>query len=93
LCAACLTLGRWVLDIGERNPDIFYTDKAGHRNKECLSLGCDEQQLFWGRAPVDMYRDFMSAFCDQFQHLFGEDADWLAGTIVGRRLWRGRLCW
>jgi hypothetical protein len=26
------------------------------RNKECLSLGCDEVPLFWGRSPVDMYR-------------------------------------
>jgi hypothetical protein len=30
-----------------------------HRNKECLSLVCDEVPLFWGRSPVDMYRDFM----------------------------------
>jgi beta-amylase len=66
-----IPLPKWVLDIGEKNPDIYYTDKQGHRNKECLSLGCDEQPLFWGRTPVDMYRDFMDAFCDEFQHLFG----------------------
>jgi hypothetical protein len=51
-----IPLPKWVLDIGERNPDIFYTDKQMHRNKECLSLGCDEVPLFWGRSPVDMYR-------------------------------------
>lgn len=40
-------------------------------NKECLSLGCDEVPLFWGRSPVDMYRDFVGAFADAFELLFG----------------------
>lgn len=66
-----IPLPKWVLDIGEKNPDIYYTDKSGHRNKECLSLGCDDVPLFWGRSPVEVYRDFMDAFCDHFQHLFG----------------------
>ncbi len=34
-----ITRPRWVLDVGEQNPDIFHTDKAGFRNRECLSLG------------------------------------------------------
>ncbi len=34
-----IKLPQWVLDVGEDNPDIFYTDKAGFRNRECLSLG------------------------------------------------------
>jgi hypothetical protein len=41
------------------------------RNKECLSLGCDEVPLFWGRTPVDMYRDFVDSFADAFDYLFG----------------------
>lgn len=41
------------------------------RNKECLSLGCDEVPLFWGRSPVDMYRDFVDAFANHFDYLFG----------------------
>ena len=32
----------WVLAAGEKEPDMFYTDAAGHRNRECLSLGADE---------------------------------------------------
>lgn len=69
-----IPLPKWVLETGDRNPDIFYTDKQGHRNRECLSLGCDEVPLFWGRTPVEVYRDFIDAFCDKFQHLFGESA-------------------
>ncbi|GAX76884.1 hypothetical protein CEUSTIGMA_g4330.t1 [Chlamydomonas eustigma] len=66
-----IPLPKWILEIGETDPDIYYTDKSGHRNRECLSLGCDEIPLFWGRTPVDMYSDFIEAFSKTFQHLFG----------------------
>jgi hypothetical protein len=66
-----IPLPRWVEAVGERDPDVFYTDARGHRNRECLSLGCDELPLFWGRTPVEMYRDFVSAFADEFQGYFG----------------------
>jgi len=61
----------WVLDVGARNPDIFYTDKQGFRNEEYLSLGCDQEPLFGGRTPIDMYRDFVDAFVSQFSNLLG----------------------
>eukprot|EP00798_Chlamydomonas_sp_ICE-L_P013265 gene13265-19105_t len=66
-----MPLPNWVLEVGEQNPEIFYTDKSGHRNKECLSLGCDQEALFSGRTPVQMYVDFVDAFADKFEHLFG----------------------
>jgi hypothetical protein len=50
---------------------VTHLHATRHRNKECLSLGCDEVPLFWGRSPVVMYRDFMDAFANAFQHLFG----------------------
>lgn len=57
--------------MGDSNPDIFYTDKSGYRNRECLSLGCDEEPLFAGRSPIQMYQDFIQAFSDCFDHMFG----------------------
>lgn len=66
-----IPLPRWVLEIGEQNKEIYYTDKSGYRNRECLSLGCDEVPIFWGRTPVQTYTDFIDAFCNNFQHLFG----------------------
>ena len=57
--------------IGEGNPDIFYTDKAGYRNRECLSLGCDDEPLLAGRTPVEVYSDFIEAFSDSFDSMFG----------------------
>ena len=57
--------------MGEANPDIYYTDRAGVRNRECLSLGCDREPLFAGRSPLDLYKGFVEAFADTFQDLFG----------------------
>jgi beta-amylase len=67
-----ISLPKWVQAVGEEDPDIYYTDRAGTRNKECLSLGCDEQPIFFGRTPVDLYRGFIEAFADNFEYLFGE---------------------
>ncbi|GMH33910.1 hypothetical protein BSKO_01744 [Bryopsis sp. KO-2023] len=64
-------LPEWILEIGEDNPDIFYTDRQGLRNRECLSLGCDEEPLFWGRTPVEMYKDFVEEFVTEFRDLCG----------------------
>ncbi|KAK9827582.1 hypothetical protein WJX81_000559 [Elliptochloris bilobata] len=67
-----IPLPSWVLAVGDRNPDVFFMDKAGVRNRECLSLGCDGVPLFHGRTPVAMYRDFIEAFADEFDYMFGE---------------------
>ncbi|MBA0591357.1 hypothetical protein Gorai_020035, partial [Gossypium raimondii] len=47
-----IPIPQWVLDIGEENPDIFYTDREGNRNKEYLTLGVDHLPLFHGRTAV-----------------------------------------
>lgn len=49
-----IPLPKWVLDIGNSNFDIFYTNSKGVRNKECLSLGVDNQPLFQGRTPIQV---------------------------------------
>ncbi|KAJ4980595.1 hypothetical protein NE237_031432 [Protea cynaroides] len=57
-----IPLPQWVLDIGESNPDIYYTNQAGIRNKEYLTIGVDNQPLFGGRTAVQMYSDCMKSF-------------------------------
>ena len=49
-----ISLPKWVLEVGEANPDIFYTNCKGIRNKECLSLGVDNQPVFHGRSPIQV---------------------------------------
>ncbi|XP_009776413.1 beta-amylase [Nicotiana tabacum] len=71
-----IPIPKWVLTIGENNPDIFYTNRAGTRNKECLSLAVDNQPLFESRTAVQMYSDYMRSFRENM-------SDFLeAGSIV-----------
>lgn len=57
-----IPLPKWVLEVGESNPDIFYTNSSGIRNKECISLGVDNKPFFNGRTPIQMYSDYMKSF-------------------------------
>ncbi|BDA47842.1 beta-amylase 1, chloroplastic [Coccomyxa sp. Obi] len=67
-----ISLPKWVQAVGQENPDIYYTDRSGTRNRECLSLGCDNEPLFHGRTPVELYKGFIEAFADNFDYLFGD---------------------
>ena len=49
-----IPLPAWVHSIGDENPDIFYTDAAGTRNRECLSLGCFQHSVLAGRTPCQV---------------------------------------
>ena len=49
-----IPLPQWVLDIGESDPDIFYTNRSGNRNKEYISVGVDNHPLFYGRTAVEV---------------------------------------
>ena len=49
-----IPLPQWVLDIGESDPDVFYTNRSGNRNKEYLSLGVDNEPLCSGRTAVEV---------------------------------------
>ncbi len=84
---SALSLGGGCLQsrIGEENPDIFFTDKAGYRNRECLSLGCDDEPLLAGRTPVEVYSDFIEAFSDSFDRMFGALA--LTSMFMARNSW------
>lgn len=66
-----ISLPKWVQAVGAENPDIYYTDRSGTRNRECLSLGCDNEPLFHGRTPVELYKGFIESFADNFDYLFG----------------------
>jgi beta-amylase len=52
----------WVLSVGNSNPGIFYTDKHGNLNREYISLGADNQAIFGGRTPLQMYTGMDLAF-------------------------------
>ncbi|KAL5793986.1 hypothetical protein ACOSP7_002580 [Xanthoceras sorbifolium] len=57
-----IPIPNWVREIGETNPDIFYTNRAGNRNKEYLTIGVDHLPLFGGRTAIEIYSDYMKSF-------------------------------
>lgn len=61
-----ITLPRWVLDIGKENGDIFFSDREGRRNTECLSWGIDKERVLKGRTGIEVGKLlcwFFSIFC------------------------------
>lgn len=67
-----IPLPPWVLEEVQKNPDLAYTDKAGKRNAEYISLGADNVPALKGRTPVQCYADFMRSFRDNFKDLLGD---------------------
>lgn len=60
--AVNIPIPSWVLEIGESDPDIFYTNRSGNRNKEYLTMGVDNLPFFAGRTAVEIYSDYMKSF-------------------------------
>jgi len=50
----CIPLPHWVAEIGRSNPDIFFTDREGRHNPECLSWGIDKERVLRGRTAVEV---------------------------------------
>lgn len=70
-----ISLPNWVSQIGESQPDIFFTDRSGQRYKECLSLAVDNLPVLNGKTPLEVYGDF----CDSFKSTF---SGFLGSTIT-----------
>lgn len=49
-----ISLPQWVLEIGKSNQDIFFTDREGRRNTECLSWGIDKERVLRGRTGIEV---------------------------------------
>ncbi|KAG2397282.1 Beta-amylase protein [Vigna angularis] len=56
-----IPIPKWVLDIGESDPDIFYTNRSGTRNKEYLTIGVDDKPIFHGRTAIECYDKYLKA--------------------------------
>ncbi|KAG0556224.1 hypothetical protein KC19_11G036300 [Ceratodon purpureus] len=65
-----IPIPQWVLDIGKENPDIFFTDKQGVRNPECLSWGIDKVRVLRGRTALEVYYDYMRSFRQEMDEFF-----------------------
>ncbi|EEF50526.1 beta-amylase 7 [Ricinus communis] len=68
----CIPLPHWVAEIGRSNPDIFFTDREGRRNPECLTWGIDKERVLRGRTALEVYFDYMRSFRVEFDEFFEE---------------------
>ncbi|MFS7934773.1 putative beta-amylase [Helianthus anomalus] len=67
---AHIPLPKWIREIGQKNPDIYFTDRQGTRNTETLTWGIDEERVLGDRTAVEVYTDYMRSFRDEFDELF-----------------------
>ncbi|CAK7348891.1 unnamed protein product [Dovyalis caffra] len=65
-----IPLPHWVTEIGETNPDIYFTDREGRHNTECLTWGIDKERVLKGRTAVEVYFDYMRSFRVEFDEFF-----------------------
>ncbi|KAK1390506.1 Beta-amylase [Heracleum sosnowskyi] len=75
-----IPLPKWVSKIGEAEPSIFFTDRSGHRYKECLSLAVDELPVLNGNTPTQVYKEFFESFKASFSPFLGST---ITGISIG----------
>ncbi|KAI9081609.1 hypothetical protein K1719_036495 [Acacia pycnantha] len=66
-----IPLPKWVSQIGESEPGIFFTDRSGQYYKEGLSLGVDDVPVLNGKTPVQVYQSFCESFKSAFSQFMG----------------------
>ncbi|AQK60892.1 Beta-amylase 8 [Zea mays] len=49
-----ISLPKWIMEIAKENQDIFFTDREGRRNTECLSWGIDKERVLRGRTGIEV---------------------------------------
>ncbi|KAH9320500.1 hypothetical protein KI387_015139 [Taxus chinensis] len=54
-----IPLPKWILEIGKENADLFFTDREGRRNTECLTWGIDKERVLKGRTAVECYDKYL----------------------------------
>jgi len=75
-----IPLPSFVTSVGNSNSDIYYKDYNGKPDEEYINLGVDHEALFNGRTPLQMYKDFMSAFHSALNDEIGNTID---GISIG----------
>lgn len=56
-CGLLISLPQWVLEVGKENQGIFFTDREGRRNTECLSWGIDKERVLHGRTGIEVTKE------------------------------------
>ncbi|XP_023758663.1 inactive beta-amylase 9 [Lactuca sativa] len=73
-------LPKWVSEIGQSEPDIFFADRSGKRYKDCLSFGVDDLPIFHGKTAMNVYQGFIESFKTSFSPFMGST---ITGITIG----------
>ncbi|KAF7813690.1 inactive beta-amylase 9 [Senna tora] len=66
-----IPLPKWVSQIGESEPSVFFADRSGQHYKECLSLAVDDLPVLDGKTPLQVYHSFCESFKSSFSQFMG----------------------
>ncbi|ELP89435.1 beta-amylase, putative [Entamoeba invadens IP1] len=61
-----IEIPQWVRNAGASN-DAFFKDAENNVANEYISFAYDDQSIFEGRTPIEIYKDFMASFKQNFQ--------------------------
>ncbi|CAA3027333.1 inactive beta-amylase 9 [Olea europaea subsp. europaea] len=75
-----IRLPKWVSQIGESQPDIYFADRAGQPYKDCLSLSVDDLPVLDGKTPIEVYMGFFESFKSSFSAFMGST---ITGISIG----------
>ncbi|KAJ0802157.1 putative beta-amylase [Helianthus annuus] len=75
-----IQLPKWVSEVGESKPDIFFADRSGKRYKHCLSFGVDTLPVFDGKTAIEVYQGFIESFKTSFAPFMGST---ITGVTIG----------
>jgi beta-amylase len=76
-----ISLPEWIIEIGKENKDIFFTNRQGATNSECLSWSIDKERALKGRTAIEVYFDMMRSFRTEFVDFFIEGL--ITGVVIG----------
>ena len=76
-----ISLPQWILEIGKNNQDIFFTDREGRRNTECLSWGIDKERVLKGRTGIEVVSCCFIHLCFQVERLMIQGFCKLLGSL------------
>ncbi|RWR91742.1 beta-amylase 2, chloroplastic isoform X3 [Cinnamomum micranthum f. kanehirae] len=72
-----------VTEIGRSNPDIYFTDREGRRNLECLTWGIEKERVSRGRIAVELI-SMQSTHADPVLHF---SIDQIIKQVSGIHWW------
>lgn len=81
-----IPLPQWVTEIGQGNPDIYFRNREGTSNSECLTWGVDKERVLRGRTAVEVLNLVMTIelyfFCRVLAIFLVSNVSWYTLLVI-----------